>query len=65
VDTLPLGVAKLVVLWNKGKDMPQLRFIHQHDAGRTPAHLALRRAVEIVIASGLRILGVSARQEMR
>jgi hypothetical protein len=25
-------VAKLVVLWNKGKDMPQLRFIHQHDA---------------------------------
>ncbi len=52
-------------LWNKGKDVPQLRFIHQDNVTSTNAHLALLRAVEIVIASGLQILGVSAPQEMR
>jgi hypothetical protein len=40
-------------------------FISMMLAGWTAAHLALLRAVEIVIASGLRILGVSAPQEMR
>ena len=35
---------------------------HQHDASWTAAHLALLRAVEIVIAAGLRVF---APQEMR
>lgn len=36
-----------IVYRNKGKDMPQLRFIH--DASWTAVHLALLRAVEIMI----------------
>ncbi len=52
-------------LWNKGKDMPHLRFIKADDEAWTIAHLALLQAFKGVIASGLRILGVSAPQEMR
>jgi len=52
-------------LWNRGKDMPQLRFINSDDRLLTVARLALVRAVECVLASGLGILGVSAPQEMR
>jgi arginyl-tRNA synthetase len=52
-------------LWNKGKDTPQLRFIHRDNLAWTRAHLLLLKAVETVIASGLRILGVFAPQEMR
>ena len=52
-------------LWNKGKDMPHLRFIKADDESWTKAHLALLHAFKDVIASGLRILGVSTPQEMR
>ena len=52
-------------LWSRGKDMPQLRFINPDDRLLTVARLALVRAVESVLASGLGILGVSAPQEMR
>ncbi|MES2906087.1 MAG: arginine--tRNA ligase [Pseudomonadota bacterium] len=52
-------------LWNKGKDVPQLRFIRTDDEVWTKAHLGLLQAVENVLASGLRILGVSTPQEMR
>lgn len=51
--------------WSRGKDMPQLRFINADDAVLTKARLALVRAVENVLASGLDILGVSAPEEMR
>jgi len=52
-------------LWNRGKDAPQLRFINDDDPQLTKARLALVRGVEIVIAAGLGLLGVSAPDEMR
>ena len=52
-------------LWNKGKDLPQLRFVKQGDEQSTVARLALVGAVKIVIASGLAILGAGAPDEMR
>lgn len=52
-------------LWNRGKDQPQLRFINDDDRQSTAVRLTLVRGVELVISSGLRILGVSAPVEMR
>jgi arginyl-tRNA synthetase len=52
-------------LWNKGKDLPQLRFVNQHDKNSSEARLALVHALRGVLASGLRILGVTAPDEMR
>lgn len=52
-------------LWNKGKDVPQLRFVNQTDRESTLARLALVHAVRSVLASGLAILGVAAPHEMR
>ena len=52
-------------LWNKGNDSPQLRFIVAEDRDVTLARLALIRAVALVIAAGLRILGVEPAEEMR
>jgi arginyl-tRNA synthetase len=52
-------------LWNKGKDLPDLRFINNDDRKGTLAKLALVKATQTVIANGLRILGVSAPEEMR
>jgi arginyl-tRNA synthetase len=51
--------------WNRGKELPQLRFINAADADLTSARLALVRAVQLVLAGGLGILGVSAPEEMR
>ena len=52
-------------LWNKGKDLPQLRFVKHGDEGSTLARLALVAALKSVLASGLAILGVGAPEEMR
>ncbi|HMO29125.1 arginine--tRNA ligase [Enterovirga sp.] len=52
-------------LWNKGKDLPQLRFVKQDDEKSTVARLALVGALKGVLASGLAILGVRAPDEMR
>ncbi|MBV9076629.1 MAG: arginine--tRNA ligase [Methylobacteriaceae bacterium] len=52
-------------LWNKGKDLPQLRFVKHDDRDSTLARLALIGAVAGVLRSGLSILGVSAPDEMR
>lgn len=52
-------------LWNKGKDLPDLRFINNDDRKGTLARLALVKAVRVVIANGLALLGVSAPDEMR
>ena len=49
----------------RGRDLPQLRFIEQDDKELTVARLALVRAVQLVISSGLLILGVEAPDEMR
>ena len=51
--------------WNRGKELPQLRFISAADVGLTSARLALVHAVRLVLSEGLAILGVSAPEEMR
>jgi arginyl-tRNA synthetase len=51
--------------WNRGKDAPHLRFIIQNDPLMTVARLALVQGVVTVLASGLRVLGVEAPEEMR
>jgi arginyl-tRNA synthetase len=51
--------------WNRGKDMPHLRFIIQNDPLMTLARLALVQGVVTVLASGLNVLGVEAPEEMR
>ena len=51
-------------LWNRGHDLPKLRFI-QDDPKVTQAKIALARATSVVIAAGLGILGVTPAQEMR
>jgi arginyl-tRNA synthetase len=51
-------------LWNKGKDEATLRFILAAEPALTRARLALVRAVSIVIASGLAVIGVEPVQEM-
>ena len=52
-------------LWNRGNEETQLRFIQEDDAATSQAKIALARAVAIVIAAGLGILGVSPAQQMR
>jgi arginyl-tRNA synthetase len=51
-------------LWNKGKDEATLRFILAAEPALTRARLALVRAVALVIASGLAVIGVEPVQEM-
>jgi arginyl-tRNA synthetase len=57
--------ASLHGFWNKGKDLPQLRFVNATDRKSTWARLALVEAVRSVLADGLSLLGVSAPDEMR
>jgi arginyl-tRNA synthetase len=52
-------------LYNKGDDLPYLRFIINNDAEITKARLALVQGVVSVLASGLAVLGVHAPDEMR
>jgi arginyl-tRNA synthetase len=52
-------------LWNKGKDLPHLRFVKQNDEHSTAARLSLVHALRSVLAAGLGILGVTAPDEMR
>ncbi len=52
-------------LWNKGKDDTTLRFLVEDDAGLTQARLALVKAVAVVIASGLKVIGVEPAEELR
>ncbi|MFG1299166.1 arginine--tRNA ligase [Xanthobacter sp. V3C-3] len=51
--------------WNRGKDLPHLRFIIENDRELTSARLALVHGVATVLASGLRVLGVEAVDEMQ
>jgi arginyl-tRNA synthetase len=51
--------------WNRGKDMPHLRFIIPNDLSMTYARLALVSAVGNVLRAGLAVLGVDAPDEMR
>jgi arginyl-tRNA synthetase len=52
-------------LWNRGKELPQLRFIVEDQMELTQARLALIAAVAQTIRSGLGILGVQPISEMR
>ena len=52
-------------LWNKGNDAVALRFLRADDQALSLARLALVRAVGLVIASGLGVLGVEPVEEMR
>lgn len=52
-------------LWNRGKELPQLRFINSDNRDITMARVALIVATTEVLASGLSILGVQAIREMR
>ncbi len=51
-------------LWNRGKDLPQLRFIHEDDRELTRARVALVAATKRILALGLGILGVHAVHEL-
>ncbi|MDP4025887.1 arginine--tRNA ligase [Methylobacterium sp. NEAU 140] len=57
--------AALHSFWNKGKDLPQLRFVNANDRKSSWARLALVEAVRGTLAAGLGVLGVSAPDEMR
>ena len=51
-------------LYNRGNDLPSLRFVQEGDSDTTQAKIALIRAVAIVISHGLGILGVTPAEEM-
>ena len=51
-------------LWNKGNDDARLRFIVADDESLTQARLALVQGVTTVIASGLKVMGVSPVEEL-
>ena len=52
-------------LWNRGNDDMSLRFLQDGDNDTTQTKIAMIRAVSLVIASGLGILGVTPAEEMR
>ncbi|WP_340110142.1 arginine--tRNA ligase [Pikeienuella sp. HZG-20] len=52
-------------LWNRGREIGDLRFLQEDDKAGAPARLAAIRAVSVVISSGLGILGVTPLTEMR
>ncbi len=52
-------------LWNKGNDVPEIRFLREDDKRGTNARIALIRSVSVVISAGLGILGVTPMREMR
>ena len=51
-------------LWNRGNELPELRFL-QDDPKTSQAKIALARSAAVVIAAGLGILGVEPAEEMR
>ncbi len=55
---------ELHALWNRGNDVPELRFL-QETAAESMPKIALARATAIVISAGLGILGVTPATEMR
>ena len=51
-------------LWNKGKELPQLRFILQDQDNITLTRLAFLRVIRYCLANGLGLLGVQPASEM-
>ncbi len=56
--------AQFHLLWTKGTDEAELRFLIAADPDLTCARLALVRGVALVIASGLAVFGVEPVEEM-
>jgi arginyl-tRNA synthetase len=52
------------VLWNRGKESPELRFLRPDDPELTRARLALLAATQIALTAGLDIMGVVPVEEM-
>ena len=52
-------------LWNKGKEDEKLRFIVEDDKELSFARLSLIKAIALVIASGLEVIGIEAAEELR
>jgi arginyl-tRNA synthetase len=52
-------------LQHQGKLEPELRFVREDEPGLSRARLALVRATQVVVATGLGILGVTPMDEMR
>ncbi|MEL7462460.1 MAG: arginine--tRNA ligase [Pseudomonadota bacterium] len=51
-------------LWNRGREASELRFLQDEDQAGAPARLAAIRSVQVVIATGLGILGVTPATKM-
>ncbi len=52
-------------LWQKGKSDATLRFLQPEERALSHARMAVLRCIASVIASGLQILGISPKEEMR
>lgn len=50
--------------WNRGKESPHLRFINPNNRALSEARLALISGLILVLADGLKVLGVDAVREM-
>ena len=57
--------AEFHALWHKGNDDARRRFLVPSDRALSLARLALLQGVVSVIASGLRVFGVTPVEEMR
>jgi arginyl-tRNA synthetase len=57
--------AEFHALWNRGKELPHLRFMVETSRELTKARLALVASTAMVLRSSLRLLGVQAITEMR
>ncbi|MHA7876297.1 arginine--tRNA ligase [Roseivivax sp.] len=57
--------SELHALWNRGNDEPGLRFLQEDNPATSQSKIALARAVSVVLAAGLGILGVEPAEEMR
>ncbi len=57
--------SELHALWNRGNDVPELRFLQEGNVATTQAKIAGARAVSVVISAGLGILGVTPAKQMR
>jgi len=56
--------ASFHALWNQGKERPELRFLRPDQPAASRARLAMITAVQIVLASGLELIGVTPVEEM-
>jgi arginyl-tRNA synthetase len=56
--------ASFHALWNQGKERPELRFLRSDQPAVSQARLAMITAVQIVLANGLELIGVTPLEEM-